>query len=328
MVRASIVLVVGALLIGCTTGTGPSPAPTADRPTAVRLPEGAFPRFLTVSADGVVWCVENSGESIARLDRNGDLDHFRVPGESNGLADVTTDPGGAAWFTGLLLVGRISPDGDLGGWRDEKGGPRVGLPNALTAGPDGAIWYTNEKTPPAISRITAAGTITDHEIPTTDGLLDLPGITAGPDHALWFTENSTAPGAAQAVGRMAVDGAYTRFPLSGSGSGPHRITTGPDGALWFTLLSGAIGRIAVDGALSEFPLPGGGRPFDITAGYDGALWFSTDRPAIGRITTNGEITLHPVEGAKRLTGIGAAPDGALWVADGEADALWRYTPAR
>jgi virginiamycin B lyase len=127
---------------------------------------------------------------------------------------------------------------------------------------------------------------------------------------------------------MTVDGDYSRFPLSGTANDPHRITAGPDDALWFTLGSGAIGRVTVDGVLSEFPLPADAKPFDITAGPDGALWFSTDQAAIGRITTSGEITLHPVEGAKRLIGIAAAPDGTLWVADGEADALWHYTPAR
>src|SRR6266853_2015858 len=59
-------------------------------------------------------------------------------------------------------------------------------PNDITAGPDGALWFTeffNNK----IGRITTSGTITETSIPTA---MSFPqGITKGPDNNLWFVES-------------------------------------------------------------------------------------------------------------------------------------------
>jgi virginiamycin B lyase len=225
------------------------------------------------------------------------------------------------WFAGFQMIGRITADGTPTGWRFT-----VGLPDALTSGPGKAIWYTNNKVPPAISRISATGSITDHRVPSTDPMLEMPGITTGSDGALWFTENSSARGAAHAIGRMTVDGQYTRFPLPTNDPRPRRITAGPDGALWFTQKHG-IGRMTVDGRFSEFAVPDGTRPTDIVVGSDGALWFPTDGGAVGRMTTSGEVTVQRIDGARQLIGIAAAPDGSLWIADGGGDTLWHYRPS-
>jgi streptogramin lyase len=95
-------------------------------------------------------------------------------------------------------------------------------PYGITAGPDGALWFT-EALGNKIGRITTAGTIT--EFPITPGSGPT-GITAGPDGALWFTES------AGNIGRITTAGLFTEF---GGGAGlPTAITAGPDGALWFT----------------------------------------------------------------------------------------------
>src|SRR4051812_44722299 len=66
-----------------------------------------------------------------------------------------------------------------------------GAPAAITAGTDGALWFTelgnglgagNAK----IGRITTGGSITEFPIPTSNAFGA--GITRGPDGALWFTE--------------------------------------------------------------------------------------------------------------------------------------------
>ena len=55
----------------------------------------------------------------------------------------------------------------------------------MTAGPDGALWFT-EWTGNKLGRITTAGLITEYNLPTP---LSFPwSITVGPDGALWFTE--------------------------------------------------------------------------------------------------------------------------------------------
>jgi streptogramin lyase len=58
-------------------------------------------------------------------------------------------------------------------------------PKAITAGPDGNLWFT-EQAGNKIGRITPSGTITEFPIPTSQSTPI--AITAGPDGNLWFTE--------------------------------------------------------------------------------------------------------------------------------------------
>src|SRR5215470_3620690 len=62
-------------------------------------------------------------------------------------------------------------------------------PFSVTAGSDGALWFT-ERFANKIGRIDTAGNITEFAVPTVSSFPQ--GITAGPDNALWFTE--TYPG--------------------------------------------------------------------------------------------------------------------------------------
>ena len=57
-------------------------------------------------------------------------------------------------------------------------------PFGITAGPDGNLWFTEERN--NIGRITTAGAITEFAVPTANS--EPFGITAGPDGNLWFTE--------------------------------------------------------------------------------------------------------------------------------------------
>src|SRR5450755_1737484 len=61
----------------------------------------------------------------------------------------------------------------------------TGFYSDITAGPDGALWFT-EEIGNNIGRITTAGVVTEYPVPTPNGQLF--AITSGPDEALWFTE--------------------------------------------------------------------------------------------------------------------------------------------
>ncbi len=63
-----------------------------------------------------------------------------------------------------------------------------GEPSFITAGPDGALWFTEGTG--NIGRITPSGSITEFPIPTASSMPV--GITAGPDGNLWFAENSAS----------------------------------------------------------------------------------------------------------------------------------------
>jgi virginiamycin B lyase len=152
---------------------------------------------------------------------------------------------------------------------------------AITAGPDGALWFINAGE--TIGRITIHGVVTVFPDPTMDGG---GSITVGPDGALWYTNygNNT-------IGRMTTKGVVTNY-TDPTIDIPGDITAGPDGNLWFTNTgNNTIGRITTSGAVTNYNGLGIDRPGDITEGRDGALWFTNGgNRSIGRITTAGVVT--------------------------------------
>jgi len=67
--------------------------------------------------------------------------------------------------------------------------PGINTPGAITAGPDGALWFTNDtnNNSGSIGRITTTGKVT---IYTAPGINAPVGITAGPDGTLWFADSN------------------------------------------------------------------------------------------------------------------------------------------
>ncbi|MEO8397192.1 MAG: hypothetical protein ABI700_29625, partial [Chloroflexota bacterium] len=165
--------------------------------------------------------------------------------------------------------------------------------------------------------------ITEYTIPTTNS--EPWGLTAGPDDALWFGEGMN-------IGRIALDGTFTEYPLQVahtdlhfSPSGPDGLASGPDGAIWFIDdIQNKIGRITTEGELTEYAIPSGietqdndylsyttSLPRGLVVGTDNALWF-TERLThkIGRITVEGEITEYPTPT------LGSGPLGIVPGSDG------------
>ena len=296
----------------------------------VDLPRGTWPRSVAVDARGVIWTAETSADAVAELERGGGIvQHKLGDATQTSLSDLAFADDGNLWFAGFQLVGWITPDGRVSGYQlgfNGRGRPEVGLPSAMTKGPDGNAWYTSEGSPAAVKRVTADGTIRTYPLPESAGASGFGGIAAGPDGALWFTQTAEIGDAREAIGRLDPDTGYTRFPLPGGRAGVGRITAGPDGAMWFTERARyRIATISTDGEVDEYPLPVGTVPAEIIAGSDGALWFTTPH-AVGRMTTTGQVKLWPIPGATGLWGIAQAPDGAIWVTDPEADLLRRVVP--
>ena len=79
-------------------------------------------------------------------------------------------------------IGRITTAGKVTIYRH----PSIKVPCGITAGPDGALWFTNDVFGAGgwIGRITTAGKVTVYR---DKGIEGAHGITAGPDGALWFT---------------------------------------------------------------------------------------------------------------------------------------------
>src|SRR5215468_8051412 len=100
------------------------------------------------------------------------------------------------------------------------------VPTGITAGPDGALWFS-EEFKNKIGRITTDGVITEFPIPTFNSS---PGdITTGPDGALWFIEEVGIGEASGAkIGRITTDGVITEFPVATPFRDLGKITAGPD----------------------------------------------------------------------------------------------------
>jgi virginiamycin B lyase len=296
------------------TSLSPSSAPAGSSPLTLTINGSGFIASSTVTFNGVSHPATfvNSGQLTIALTTTdlGTVGSFPVV-----VSNPT--PGGGA--SNAMVFAVVSSSGPVSVSITEYPVPTTnvfiqanGNPYGITAGPDGALWFT-EGMANKIGRITTAGAFTEYPVPTPNSGLD--PITAGPDGALWFTE-----GFAMKIGKITTGGVITEYPVPSSAN-PYGITAGPDGAVWFTEdIANNIGRITTAGAITEYPIPTpNSQPIGITAGPDGALWFTeSDAPAVGRITTAGAITEYPVSTFGGPLWITAGPDGALWFTEANA----------
>ena len=197
---------------------------------------------------------------------------------------------------------------------------------AITQGPDGNMWFTEEGID-KIGRITLAGVVTEFGGLTAGA--QPRGIARGPDGNLWFAENG-----GNRIGRIdPTTGVITEFSAGiTAGANPRSITAGPDGNLWFTEEGlDQIGRITLAGVVTEFGgLTPGSFPVGITAGPDGNLWFTENvGNRIGRITPAGVVTEFSagITPGALLLFITGGPDGNLWFTEQTLDQIGRITPA-
>jgi len=226
----------------------------------------------------------------------------------------------------------------------------------LTPGPDGNVWFVDNKAfseNSAIGRITPSGEIKEFNQP---GERDLVAIVAGPkgEKYLWFTDKGTTP----SIGKVDSANPETTEEFSiqakggNAGSVPQGIVVGPDDNLWFTD-SGATPAIGMidPGTLvvkeCSAGLNAGSEPHGIVAGADGNLWFtdSGTTKAIGRINpgtceikefaTGANSEPGGSSGLAGPWGIAAGPDGNVWFTEGgnnktnspTGKAIGRITPS-
>jgi virginiamycin B lyase len=298
-----------------------------------RVPtDNSDPSHITLGSDGNMWFTESNIDvsQIARIDASGNITEFVVPTRFSQPDDIVAGPDGALWFTAPsgfpdFFIGRVTTDGQFTGFAPECDNPDEAcsiVPQGITSGPDGNIWFT-EGLRNAIVRLTPAGKFTFFPIPTPGA--NPHGITVGPDGALWFTEfNGNQIGRIDPFARPRPT--ITEFgPVTGS---PDRITAGPDGNLWFTEpfpFDNRIGRITTSGVITEFPVPDRSEPRDIVAGPDGNLWFTEfAAEQLSQITPDGVIT--PVQRVRGGPwGIGRGADGAIWLTQISGNRVARFT---
>jgi virginiamycin B lyase len=206
------------------------------------------------------------------------------------------------------------------------------FPSAITKGPDGALWVTDDidqdAGSDAIARITTSGKHTATFYYQNYVSPSLADIVTGPDGALWITDSGDG-----LILRMTTNGTFTPYTLNSAG--PEGIVSGPDRALWFVenyYRGASVGRITTSGQITLFTkgISSGAALQDITVGPDGALWFTeTIGDRIGRITKRGKITEYSagITPGSRPYSIAAGPDGALWFTEIAGGRIGRITTA-
>ena len=299
----------------------------------------AFPSSITTGPNGALWFtygVDAGQEGIGRITTSGVVSTYTDPSIDQ-PAEITSGPDRALWFinTGNNSIGRITTSGVVSNYtgdsidagtsppdRTERCGSRTGAipsgrittsgvvstytdpsiddPSGITAGPDGALWFTNAGNN-SIGRITTSGVVSTY----TDPSIDLPeAIAAGPDGALWFVNDGTACSVSGgSIGRITTAGVVSNYPdafpdLYDNCEYPEvSITPGPGqsllfsyvnlGGIGFGYLDGGVGIITTSGSATDFALPSvmAYGPNAVTTGPDGAIWFTT--------LTNGIVRLSP-----------------------------------
>ncbi len=154
------------------------------------------PFGITPGSDGNIWftAIDYSkfGGVIGRITPTGSIRLFPLPKGFFSLY-IIPGPDGNLWFKEADLdgwndkIGRITPTGTISEFPVPN--PLCNV-NGITAGPDNAIWFTEDTTnhneQGKIGRVTLTGAISEFPLPTPSG--GPASITVGPDDNLWFTE--------------------------------------------------------------------------------------------------------------------------------------------
>jgi streptogramin lyase len=226
-----------------TTYTIPTPSGAAGPPSALNFALGAdgnvwFTETLPTDASGNL--IVSGKEKVGRLSPGGIITEYLVPTQYPGVGstDITTGtyivagPDGNIWFTERIAgkVAKITPAGVI----TEFALPTSASIYGLASGPDGNIWVKDYSG--KIHRVTPSGSVTSFTIPTKSAGRDV-SLVSGPDGALWFMED-------QAIGRIAMTGAITEYPLptpavGGTPNYPYQLEFVENGTGAFTEYSGS-----------------------------------------------------------------------------------------
>jgi virginiamycin B lyase len=186
----------------------------------------AYPYGITAGPDGNIWYATGGG-TVGRITVAGAITEFPAPGTN--IFGITVGSDKNIWLAdGAGTIGRMTTAGVLTKFTVPAGR----IPIAITAGPDGSLWFTHNDGV-AIGKATTAGVLT--EIPFASTGCAYNSIVTGPDGNVWISSYTPAR-----IVRVIPGGGTTNYPTIGA---PMGITVGPDKNIWFA--EGQwIGRIA------------------------------------------------------------------------------------
>jgi streptogramin lyase len=250
--------------------------------------------------------------------------------QDGSVPEITPGPNNALWFGldqgSLGYIGELPTNATPGSAvQTTYAIPSLNDPDALTLGPDGNVWFTEEGAD--VGQITSSGAIQETAVAPLDG------ITTGSDGNLWAADNGAElikipPGDPRA---------YAPTPLSGMVE-PDGIASGPNNTVWYTTdAQGTWSASVTDPAhptnVAASGSPGGNSDSGIVEGPDGNMWVAEgfgsgagNANAIAKITPAGQVTEYTIPTADSVPDdITVGSDGALWFTEEAGDKIGRIT---
>lgn len=195
---------------------------------------------------------------------------------------------------------------------------------ALTAGPDGNIWFSMDgnNAPGVVSRIGRMN-MTGAFQPPFDIGATVTSLTGDSVHnVVWFTGRYTSGGGV--LGSITSSGVQTQYVTSTTNA-PRLASIGPDGNVWFFMGNNQVGKMLPSGTVTYYALTPPGGLVRAAWGRDGYLWATIqNKNQIARIATDGTATYYTLptsEGASDITG---GRDGSMWLVIKNAHQLIKF----
>jgi streptogramin lyase len=303
-------------LAALTLGSAAAGATTIDE-----FPINATPTGITAGPDGNVY-VTTSAPSILRVSPSGEVTArypLATPAGTTMTPTLPTFSGGSLWFavsrtelggTETTWLDRRTPDGTITEFPFSR-------PTALTAGPDGNLWFTDG----GFGRVTPDGQTTTFANPIGDAT----SIAANATGQMWLVRSTYSDD--PTIAAVSTDGTLTstsiRVPAWKVATSQRSLIS------WFAVRDYVCcwAQSWLDSAYWMDPSTIGGRVVlgplvtakaktrDIAVGPDGNAWLTDQTVArIGRISQSGRV-------AAFTAGLvsGAAPG---FITDGPGDTLW------
>jgi virginiamycin B lyase len=172
---------------------------TVGRLTTAGVVTGTFAiPTLNAGADSIaagsaqtLWFTEYDAGQIARVDLDGSITEFAIPGQPQGAVAITGGPDGRSWFVDSGDVGAITTKGAITLTPAPHAG---GAGTVIATGSDHALWFT-EPSANRMGRVNTNGDVYEVRLPTADA--QPTGLAVGADGAIWFVE-----AAANRIGRL------------------------------------------------------------------------------------------------------------------------------
>jgi virginiamycin B lyase len=228
LLRPSFILLVFAVLVGCTnrtiSPTGPNTPALSIEPTVIASPSNSTMSIETAVTENTI-----SPENFT-------IQEYPVPAGSH-PHDVAPASDGTVWYTAQIAgaLGKLDPaTGETHHILLGSGSS----PHGVVIAPDGAPWITDSGLNALVRVDPQTEELKVFPLPDESGYANLNTAVLDRDGILWFTGQNGI------YGRLDPSTGVIQVFQAPRGRGPYGITTTPDGTIYYaSLASSYVGRV-------------------------------------------------------------------------------------